>query len=255
MLEIIPAIMPKTFDELREKSASVYRHVKTIHVDVMNGSMTPSVNWPFLEGGLLDIDKITKGELSLPYWKEVDYEVDIMMQDPEESLTDWVNAGFHRVIVHIENTQKLSAIIKEWKGIVEIGVAVGVETPNEEVYKYVEEGIDFIQFMGIYQIGYQGNPLDSRVYEKVKKAREAYPDLPISVDGSVNLETAPLLIKAGANRLVIGSALSKKITSSGVEIATFDIMKSVEITNLDDTDFTETVDLKKNIEEFKKLGV
>ena len=63
--------------------------------------------------------------------------------------------------------------------------------------------------MGIEKIGFQGQSFDERVLHKVNDLRERFPELIISIDGGVSLETAPLLIKAGANRLVAGSAILK----------------------------------------------
>ena len=61
--------------------------------------------------------------------------------------------------------------------------------------------------MGNDKIGYHGVELDEKVYEKIKILREKYSDLPIAVDIGVNETTAPLLIQAGATKLVIGSAI------------------------------------------------
>jgi ribulose-phosphate 3-epimerase len=260
MLEIIPAIMPSSLKDIEEKAGLVYRNVKTVHVDVMDGSITPSVNWPFTTEGLEELKKITTGEQSLPFWKEINYEVDVMTESPEDSIAEWVNAGFHRVIMHVENAKNLSSIIKEWKGVVELGVAIGVETPNDDVYPLIDKGIDFIQFMGIYQIGFQGNPFDVRVLEKIKKAREVYPKIPISVDGSVNLETAPKIIGAGADRLVIGSAIFNKAgaaAAGAIDITTMNAFDIADIGEIGDSDiFSSGKDkgVEQAIFEFKKLG-
>ena len=61
--------------------------------------------------------------------------------------------------------------------------------------------------MGIEKIGYQGQPFDERVIDQVKALRKEYPELIISVDGGVSFDTAPRLIEAGANRLVVGSVI------------------------------------------------
>ena len=84
----------------------------------------------------------------------------------------------------------------------EIGLAFNIDTPVE-----IPAGVDFIQLMGIDRVGYQGQKFDEKVIEKIRATRVKYPDLPISIDGAVSLETAPMLIAAGANRLVIGSAI------------------------------------------------
>ena len=61
--------------------------------------------------------------------------------------------------------------------------------------------------MGIAKIGFQGEPFDERVLEKIKDFRDEYVDVTISVDGGVSLESAPRLVEAGVNRFVVGSAL------------------------------------------------
>ena len=61
--------------------------------------------------------------------------------------------------------------------------------------------------MGIAKIGYQGQPFDGQVIQKIQDLRKQYPEVTISVDGGVNFETAPKLIEAGATRLVSGSTI------------------------------------------------
>ena len=61
--------------------------------------------------------------------------------------------------------------------------------------------------MGIDHIGFQHQAFDEKVLSKIKEVKVKYPDLAISIDGGVSLKTAPKLIEAGADRLVIGSAI------------------------------------------------
>jgi ribulose-phosphate 3-epimerase len=215
-MEIIPAIMPKDFEEITVKAEEVYRFVKTIQIDIMDGKLTHSVSWPYLPEQAESFDKLASGEVGLPFWKDVDYEADLMVQNAEEDFGFWVNAGFHRVIVHIESTSKFRKIFEEWKGVVEIGVAINIDTDNSQLAPLIEDGLDFVQFMGIATIGYQGSPFDSRVIQKIESLRKTYPNIIISVDGGVNLKNAPLLRKAGANRLVAGSAIFQ---SESIEMA------------------------------------
>jgi ribulose-phosphate 3-epimerase len=67
--------------------------------------------------------------------------------------------------------------------------------------------IQFVQLMGIDHIGFQGQEFDEKVIGRVKHLRLKYPGLPISVDGGVSLENAQSLFEAGADRLVVGSAI------------------------------------------------
>jgi ribulose-phosphate 3-epimerase len=56
-------------------------------------------------------------------------------------------------------------------------------------------------------VGFQHQAFDDKVIERVKAVKEAFPDLPISVDGGVSLDNAADLIDAGADRLIVGSAI------------------------------------------------
>jgi len=89
---------------------------------------------------------------------------------------------------------------------IEIGVAINSTTPLEQIFPIVNS-VDFVQCMGIEHIGFQGQDFDERVLEQIKNLKEKFNDLIISVDGGVTLHTAPLLINAGATRLVAGSAI------------------------------------------------
>ena len=61
--------------------------------------------------------------------------------------------------------------------------------------------------MGIDKIGFQRQEFDENVTENIKKLREKFTDLIISVDGGVSLETGAMLVEAGVSKLVVGSAI------------------------------------------------
>lgn len=88
----------------------------------------------------------------------------------------------------------------------QIGLAINIATPNEVLYPLMEQ-IDFVQFMGISEIGVQGNPFNEEVFAKIEDLRNRYPEHIISIDGGVSLSVAPKLAEAGVNRLVVGSAI------------------------------------------------
>src|SRR5258708_21561581 len=89
---------------------------------------------------------------------------------------------------------------------IEIGVAINTSTNIEEIFPLVEF-VDFVQVMGIEHIGFQGEEFDDRCLDNIKMLKEKFPDITISVDGGVNLENGARLMKAGADRLVAGSAI------------------------------------------------
>lgn len=216
MTEIIPAIIPKSYEDLKEKMSLVNGLVPLVQIDILDGKLTPEPSWPYLRQDVdPDFDLILKEELGFPFWDFLDFEVDLMVKDPENVWLDWITAGASRVIFHIESSKNISELVKEFRNktvskgsplYVELGIAIDINTPNEKLYPLVES-VDFVQFMGIEKIGFQGETFDERVVEKIKSFKNQYANITVSVDGGVNFDSAPMLIEAGADRLVSGSSI------------------------------------------------
>jgi len=204
-IEIIPAILPKDFAELEDKASLIQGLVKTVQIDVCDGQFVPNATWPYKKHDDT-FDRLIKEEDGLPGWEKLNYEIDLMVNKAEEVVDEWVSAGAMRIIVHAEMKGDLADTIARLKDRAEIGLAINIETPIDVVEKYKDQ-IQFVQCMGIDNIGFQGQKFDEEVINKVKEIRAKYADLPISVDGGVSLESAPKLIEAGASRLVVGSAI------------------------------------------------
>ena len=191
---IIPAILPKNQTELNTKAKQVSGISACVQVDMCDGIFVPSTT-QFNE---------------LPYMEEIDYELDLMIDQPEQVLHDYIE-DFQpaRIVLHLESIKNMGSILGQiapLKGIIEIGFCVGNDTPSETLEQYINH-CDFIQLMGIAHIGKQGESFDDRVLEKIHYFHTKYPHLPISVDGSVNTETIKQLANAGASRFVCGSSV------------------------------------------------
>ena len=234
MADVIPAIIPKSFSDLEEKLSLVSELVSFVQIDVLDGQLTAEKSWPMIHIPDPDFSRIIKEEDSLPFWEKLDFEVDLMTLKPETLIDNWVFAGAARVIVHYESfpsadvaENTISEFVKKFSNKdslinTEIGVALNIDTDISAVEKMIGE-INFVQLMGIAHIGYQGEPFDERVLGKVRSLRQKYRELIISIDGGVNEESAPRLVEAGANRLVVGSALLKSDNIKG----TYDFFKNL----------------------------
>ncbi|MCR4334851.1 MAG: hypothetical protein NUV47_03965 [Patescibacteria group bacterium] len=209
-MEIIPAIMPVTFKELEEKTFLVKDLVDFVQVDIMDGKFTKHSSWPYKKSPDPYFEAIKTETKGLPYWEELNYEFDLMTENPEKIVEDFMNAGASRIIIHVETITDWSKILEILKGKVEIGVAINITTPNELLASFAKDA-DFIQCMGIARIGFQGEPFDERVIEKIKEIKKTYPDKIVSVDGGVSEENIPQLTEAGATRFVEGSAFFRKL--------------------------------------------
>lgn len=203
--EIIPAILPQDFAELEEKAELVKGLVKTVQVDICDGHFVPSFTWPYKKSDN-NFELIIRENEGLPFWDEVDYEFDLMVNNPEKIVDEWVATGATRIIIHAESKGNIAEAISKLSGRVEIGLALNIETPVSVIEPF-RDLIQFVQIMGIDHIGFQGQGFDKKAVGKVKEVHLKYPVLPISVDGGVSPDNAEELIAAGATRLVIGSVI------------------------------------------------
>ncbi|OHA16935.1 MAG: hypothetical protein A3C79_01255 [Candidatus Taylorbacteria bacterium RIFCSPHIGHO2_02_FULL_45_28] len=208
--EIIPAILPKDFAELEEKIGLVKDVVKTVQIDVCDGQFTPEPSWPYRKHDDF-FDKLVREDEGFPGWEKLDFEIDLMVNRPEERIEDWVKAGATRIILHMESTGDVGAAIKALQDLVEVGLALNIDTPISGIGNpklgITEGDIQFIQLMGIDQIGFQGQEFDEKVTDKIKEVKKMCHNYPISIDGGVSLDNAKQLMEAGADRLVVGSAI------------------------------------------------
>lgn len=217
MAEIVPAILADNFEDLRVEISQIASLVKTVQIDICDGKFTPKASWPMRANDKASVEGILNEEEGLPFWDRIDFEFDLMVHNAEEHFEFFTRLGAKRIIFHLEAENDLEKFKEFLEGIdmytrenLEIGIAINTTTDISKLDQFISN-IDFVQCMGIEHIGMQGEPFDERVLSQIKQLRAKYNELIISVDGSVNEETAPSLIEAGANRLVVGSALWRSL--------------------------------------------
>lgn len=190
MIEIVPAILPKSLDDLEEKLSLIDGLVPMAQIDICE-------------------PKIFEKEI-FPSWYNFGLEFDLMFKKAEKAIGWLINIRTHRVIFHLNLSpaKEIKRTMKDLGGLAHFGVSLDWENPPNALDPFVGL-IDTVQIMGIKKIGFQGESFEESTIEKVAAVRKKYPGLAIGVDGGVNLSNAPKLIKAGATRLIIGSAIWK----------------------------------------------
>ncbi|MFA5751077.1 MAG: hypothetical protein WCX79_02720 [Candidatus Paceibacterota bacterium] len=215
MAEIVPAVMPKNYEDLKNKIALVRGFSPLVQIDICDGVLVKNKTWPFTSSIDTDLhfQKILNEEEGLPFWEDIDFELDLMVMNGVENFDIYTKLGPKRMVFHLSPINPVSDFRDFLEGIdpyikdsIEIGVGIWLDKPVEDVFPLVN-CIDFVQIMGIKRIGFQGEEFDNKCIEYVKILRKKFPNLIISIDGGVNFDTAPLLINNGVDRLAIGSAL------------------------------------------------
>lgn len=208
MIEVIPALMPLQYADLRDDLSSVRGVSRIVQLDVCDGAFVQNHTFPYHFADKAIWQEIVAEKQGLPFWEDFDFEADLMVRHPAVKAREWVSAGASRLVFHSasDTLETISALLKEFRGGVSVGLALPANAP-ESLWKPFADSVDFFQVMGIQVIGFQGQPFTPEALETIAAIRLAAPELPISVDGAVSLQTAPQLVAAGATRLVVGSAL------------------------------------------------
>ena len=209
-VEIIPAILAQSFEDMHASLSLIQGVAPVVQIDVVDGVFAPNTTWPYRD--VQTFERIVSGETDMPLWDVFDFEFDLMVQHPEEVVEGYVKAGASRIVIHRASHGSTSAVallqdVRQPSGFgVSIGVAISVQTPLEDLVS-IEGQFDYLQIMGISKIGFQGQPFDTSVFEKITELRQQHPNMPIQVDGGVDMQNAAALVSAGASRLIVGSAI------------------------------------------------
>ncbi|MBI2041996.1 MAG: ribulose-phosphate 3-epimerase [Candidatus Nealsonbacteria bacterium] len=192
-VEIIPAIIAESQEELSEKINRVKSHAKLIQLDVMDGIFVPNKSIDF------DFDLPKTG---------CKFEAHLMLKNPDK----WVKNNWEKVstiLIPIEsckNPEELVVFLKNHSTRLmarKVGFALNPETPLARIKDYLDE-IDQVLIMTVSP-GFYGSKFLPETLEKVRQLRKLKPDLNIEVDGGITPETIKMALEAGANLFVSGS--------------------------------------------------
>lgn len=220
MIEIIPAILPKNYEDLKNKISLVRGVMPLVQIDICDGNFVPNLTWPFFAKGKDDFDNndldkhflaILNEREGLPFWEDIDFELDLMTTDAISNFDIYAKLGPKRIIFHYDSVENKTELLEFLEGmdsytkdVFEIGLAFN-NSHNLDTIEQFLSNVDFVQFMGIDNIGFQGESFNEDILEKIKNLKSKHPDVLVSVDGGVDLAVAYLLKEAGVDRVVSGS--------------------------------------------------
>jgi len=197
---IVPAIIPTDETSLTETLRAL-GEISEVHVDVVDGVFVPAVSWPYNPTG----SEMSVAALLRPYTLEVD----LMVCDPLPAAERWVEAGADMLVFHIETISPEALSLFADSHTVTIGISLGSATPVEAIIPYAPYS-EYVQVMGIREIGAQGQPFDVSCIDRIQLIQAMLPTHFVSIDGSVNGDTIPLLKTVRPDRYIVGSAIVKQ---------------------------------------------
>ena len=167
-----------------------------IHLDVMDGHFVPNLTFgpPIIKS----IRNISKKP----------FDAHLMVTNPDDLLEEYVAAGVDMITVHKEVTPHLDRTLTRIKDLgCKAGVSVNPGTSLSGL-EFLLEKLDLILVMSVNP-GFGGQSFINSSIDKITAVKELISSKPINiqVDGGINNNIAPQVIKAGANILVAGSAI------------------------------------------------
>lgn len=213
---VSPSLLAADFLNLKDEIEIINNsQADWLHMDIMDGVFVPNISFgfPVLEA----VSKVCKKPL----------DVHFMIVHPEQYIEQTAKLGAMMMNVHYETCTHLHRTVQQIHAAgMKAGVTLNPSTPVSMLEDIIYD-VDMVLLMSVNP-GFGGQKFIENTIRKVKRLRKMIDDAGthtlIEIDGGVQGETAPRLVKAGADVLVSGSYVFK----SADPHATIEALKKLE---------------------------
>ena len=194
-----PSILAADFWNLGEQVRAVERGgASYLHVDMMDGVFVPSISF-----GMPILEALKRKTTLL-------LDVHLMIVEPERYIETVASMGADLINFHLEAAKDPLAVIEKIRSLgKKVGLTIKPATPISALEPYLNL-VDMVLIMTV-EPGFGGQSLMPDCVEKVrdlrKRAQELGMELDIEVDGGVKASNLEMILEAGANVIVAGSAI------------------------------------------------
>jgi ribulose-phosphate 3-epimerase len=204
-ITIAPTVVPQTFADITDAIGTIESFADILHVDIDDGLLSPHLSWPYLHSGVYD------GAAIAPFSPNMEIEAHLMVEEPEQIGVLLAQAHVTTIMVHAEtfsDEESARRSLHQWReaGASTVVISFLIDTALDDMSNLVPL-FDGILLMSIAKVGAQGYSFDERVTARVREAHEHYPEHLVAVDGGITAENIAALVRAGARKFSVGSAI------------------------------------------------
>ena len=215
---LAPSILAADFKNLGRDIENVCKAgADAIHIDVMDGDFVPSISFgmPLIKSIRSATDRF--------------FDVHLMVHNPERYINDFVECGADGITIHAESSRDVENALKSIRRAgVRVGIALNPGT-SLSTLDYLIDEVDMVLLMTVNP-GFGGQKYIESSTRKIKTLRnrlkEEGRDLDIEVDGGITSDTIDRVLEAGANVIVMGSAIFRGNAAENTDYFKKRIMES-----------------------------
>ena len=199
IIKLAPSILSADFAHLgKQVGEAEQAGADRIHVDVMDGHFVPNISMgPLVVQSLRPVTRLP-------------LETHLMISDPDFYLDEFAEAGSDSLLVHWEGNNNLHRTVQRVKALGKrVGVVINPASPAS-VLEEILQDVDQVLVMTVNP-GFGHQHFIHTTLPKIRRVRQMIDEIKrgcdLEVDGGIDATTAPLVVDAGANVLVAGSAV------------------------------------------------
>lgn len=207
---LAPSVLAADFSTLgTDITAAVNAGVSIIHLDVMDGNFVPNISI-----GIPVISSVRKVTDAM-------FDVHLMIEEPSRYIEEFYKAGADNITVHYEACTNVAETIEQIKKLgIKAGLSISPDTPVDVIRPFISQ-VDMILVMSVYP-GFGGQKFIEASLDRIQAVKAMAnemnrEDLWIEVDGGIDADNIAIVMNAGANVFVAGSAVFKGDIAANVK--------------------------------------